>query len=109
MKTTAMPRSRIRSTSSSTLPVWMTPSAAVAVVDPYHTLVRRHDPGQDLDERGLARPVVPDERGDLTRERLERRAAQGPHVTEVLHDAVGAGHRYVGHRPATSRQGTPRP
>ena len=72
--------------------------------------VGRVDPGEHLDERGLAGAVVADERGDLAREGLERGAAQRAHLPKDLTmsraSSAGPTRRLVvsGHAVLTTRQ-----
>ncbi len=62
------------------------------------TLVERVDPGDPLDQRGLAGAVVADEPHDLTAADLEVDVVQGLHRPEGLRNPGAGEQRFTSHR-----------
>ena len=81
------------------------PGRLTGTVDPHTvafeanlTLVERVDPGDPLDQRGLAGAVVADERHDLTAADLEVDVVQRLHRPEGLRDPGAGEQRFTSHR-----------
>ena len=75
--TTAIPRAR----------AWAGPEMTVGLaVDDDRPRVGLVDAGEDLDQRALARAVLPDQRMDAARAQVERHAGQGLRGCELLAD-----------------------
>ena len=63
------------------------PEAYRLPVEQYLPRVRRVGPGEHLHQRGLAGPVLPDDRVDLTGPALQIHPVEHPHADEALLDA----------------------